>query len=314
MTSRKLGFLFLLLLVPGCEQSRDSYRSACISQSLQQPNLRNGVAVFTETDGSAGIVSITWRGKTRIATNSHYPAASLTKLLVAAEIKEVIATRRIRLDSPVEKLLPDHAFTGNNTKQVTVGHLLQHTSGIGNPRGADPLWFRHDSEPTPDCAAAAHYALAFPTEYPPGYRTTYSNVGYCLLANILLRLNEDDTSKPILEPELQRVLQSPHGGAGGWNAPLPSIYFALLATLPLEILPPPPLTLPDGSWYNHGWRWWPQPQAGPPWTHTGRLQGFLAVALTDGRNRLLVAHFDGDPADYHAAAEHFGRQAWACMT
>lgn len=316
MKNARPSWVFLLsfpLLIIGCTREDVYSRRACVAEALIQPSLQNGVAAFTETDGSTSSVGTSWHSKFRLQTNHPYHVASLTKLLVAAEIRNLIHAGSIELNTPVASLLPDHAFTGDNTRRITVRHLLQHTSGFGHPKSRDPLWYRQNTTPEPDCAAAARYLLTVPTEHPPGEQTSYSNTGYCLLAEVLLHLDTQQPSAGTLDAPFRRVLQSPYGGAGGWRASLPSAYAALHSTLPLEVLPHPPHPLSDGSWYNHGWRWWPQLQAGAPWTHTGRLQGFLAVALTDGRDRLLVAHFDGDPADFHATAARFGKQAWACM-
>lgn len=310
--SRRWGcrLLFLVAAVlSACGGGVEATRGACVQAALRQPGLINGVAAYSEEGGRIAAVSVGFKGGFRLRSKHRFHAASLTKPRVAHAIKVLADRGVIGLDSTVASNLPEHLFVGSGTRQVTVRELLQHTGGLGRADGLDALWYRAHDQERADCALAARYVLTLPTKGVPGERTEYSNAGYCLLAEILLR-HADNPAVADLAP----VLRSPYGGAGGWVATLTEIHRGLGETLPLQQLPAPPQTLPDGSWYSYGWRYWPQPLAGASWTHTGRLPGFLAVALTDGERELLVAHFEGDPPDYHAAAERFGRQAWRCMT
>lgn len=305
-------------LATGCS-TQETPRTRCIAGALRQPGLHNGVAAFTDSDRRTRLAHANWIGGLRLARDQRYAAASLTKPLVALEIKRLVDTRNIGLDTPIHTLLEDHTLHASNSNAgnrsgITVRHLLQHTAGLGHPAGLDPLWHHGtQAHPVADCHAAGRYALTHHSGVVPGEKTEYSNAGYCLLGEIVLN-QAASTPGTDLTPDLQRALASAYGGAGGWYGPLPALHRALLRTLPLEALPSPAQPLADGSWYNYGWRWWPSPDAGTHWTHTGRLPGLLAVALTDGQDRLLLAHFDGNPSDYHAAAARFGRQAWACMT
>lgn len=297
----------LVLLLAGCARSAGDPQAACIAQALRQPGLAHGVAAYTDSDGDLRTVSSGAWGKARLAVGYRYRAASLTKPRVAHAIRALEEQGVLRLDDTVATLLPELAFTGKGASAITVRELLQHTAGLG-PRARDPFWYRQGDGPLADCAAAARYVVAQPVRTPPGRATAYSNAGYCLLAEILLKHPER-----VADTDLLAVLRTPYGGAGGWSATLSGIHDGLRATLPAHDLPAPEGTLPDGSWYAYGWRHWPTLEAGAPWTHTGRLEGMLAIALTDGSEQVLVAHFDGDPADYHAAAARFGKDAWSCL-
>ena len=248
----------------------------------------------------------------RLAYGHRYRAASLTKPRVAWEVRRLAGRGALALDVPVRSLLPQLEFAAHGAGAVTVRQLLQHTAGLAPSGPGDPLFRRGAASVAgADCAAAARHVARHRPPHAPGRSTRYSNAGYCLLGEILLaRMDAQALAASGLEP----VLRSPLGAAGGWADTLAELHAGLHRTLPLERLDPPPQTLPDGSWYAYGWRYWPVPGAGAPWTHTGRLEGMVAVALTDGEDRLLVAHFDGDPGDHQAAAARFGRQAWPCMS
>jgi len=290
-----------VVLLGGCQPA--SERSQCVEQVLASFTLPSGTAVFTDTDGTLGYAPRTpsgWMRKQR-----QWPAASLTKPLVAAEIRRLIEADALRLDTPVAQALGrTHGRYDPALGHTTVRHLLQHTAGLDRASSGDPLW-REDGEP--DCSAAAARLLQGPLDYPPGQRVAYSNAGYCVLGEILKR------HAPRLDRDMRRVLQSGLGAAGGWSSPLDTLHGRLRSTLPIPPLAPM-ARLADGSYYTYGWRYWPAHQrTGAPWTHTGRLPRMLAVALSDGADALLVAHFSGDPADWEAASQDFNRKAWQCM-
>ena len=304
----KFGIAVLApVLLCTCYTPKDNGIQGCITAALEQPRLYNGVATYSLGEGAMETAYANLRGKWRLASRKTYPAASLTKPLVAHATKLHLAATRKSLDTPVDLLFPENLTERSNS--ITLRHLLQHSSGLGLLDGRDPLW-NTDSHGNAqiNCRAAVDITLNNPTRFPPGLKTEYSNAGYCVLGEILLYQKSGQ-----INHELRKVLLSGLGAAGGWRGTMQELHGGLKRTLPLSLLPPPQATLPDGSWYSFGWRFWPDRQSGAPWTHTGRLPGFLAVALTDGEERLLVAHFDGDPADYLASASRFGREAWRCL-
>lgn len=309
MTPVKLAaFICISVFLSSCHSPTEVNAKKCISAALQQPELSNGVAAFNLERDIIHTASANLNGWWRNATRRRYAAASLTKPRVAHAIRVRLASEDSQLDTKAGQFLPEpHQSQISNL--ITLRHLLQHTSGLGLPDGKDALW-SHGYPPPPqaNCKAAIQAVLNYPTLFTPGHKSEYSNAGYCVLGEILLH-NESEK----IEPGLRDALETGLGGAGGWRGTINDLHKGLSETLPLAVLPPPNVTLPDGSWYSFGWRFWPDQQSGAPWTHTGRLPGFLAVALTDGRQRLLVARFDGDPVDYHVSAARFGREAWRCL-
>jgi CubicO group peptidase (beta-lactamase class C family) len=162
------------------------------------------------------------------------------------------------------------------------------------------------TEPRPDCPAAADHILHAQFDFEPGERVAYSNAGYCLLGRILL-LHEGRL--PLAD---RAMLKTPLGAAGGWLSTPRELHARLLRTFPLRHIEPS-VALPDGSHYDFGWRHWQASNEGPPWTHFGRLPGLMTLAVTDGRTRLLVAYFDGDPRDVDQTSSRLARSAWRCM-
>jgi CubicO group peptidase (beta-lactamase class C family) len=297
MTPRKMLLLCAVILSAGCMRQGEDPRTACVKGALEQPELADGVAVFT-TQGVTGEAHSGWLNTSD--GDSVLDMASLTKPLVAAEVRRRIRAGRLDLEQPIRDLLPGTTLVPE-TASITLRQLLQHRAGFDRS-GGDPLF----AEAAPSCSGAARNVLGRRPERAAGEQVLYSNAGYCILGEILLK----DPSG--LEPGVVRALQSPLGAAGGWRGSLRQLHAALSATLPLTELPAAP-TLPDGSHYAYAWRSWPNTVDGPRWSHFGRLPGMLSLAVSDGEANLLVAHFTGDPGDVDAASAAAAKSLWRCM-
>ena len=109
-------------------------------------------------------------------TDTIYDLASLTKV-VSTTTLAMQAWERGELD-PGERLsrfFPE--FSEQNRQQVTLGHLLTHSSGLPAHR---PL-YKH----TCGTRNYLRQVLRVPLEYQPGSRSVYSDLGFILLGGIL---------------------------------------------------------------------------------------------------------------------------------
>lgn len=99
-----------------------------------------------------------------------YDLASLTKVIATTTaVMLLYEDGRIDLDAPVSRYLP--AFSGPGKENVTIRHLLTHTSGL--PAGGDT------SGPTPD--ASLWKAVTMPLKTRPGQVVEYSDIGFIVL-------------------------------------------------------------------------------------------------------------------------------------
>ncbi len=285
----------LLLAMVGCREASDE---TCLQSALRQPELTGGRVVLGERSGHRLFVDL--RDGSIARSPRPLRMASLTKPMVAGEIRRRVNAGVLSLDAPVSGLLPGHTFAAP-TGAITLRQLLQHQGGFDRSH-LDPVLI----DGRKACLAGVEYVAGRPPEQHPGRSILYSNVGYCLLGEILLR---DPRGLP---GSLQQALQNPLGGAGGWRTTLGETYDALRRTLPVQDLPSL-ITLPDGSYYGYGWKHWPAKSGSPAWTHFGRLPGMVSIAATDGHDRLLVAHFSGDPADPERTSQQAVRQLWRCV-
>jgi CubicO group peptidase (beta-lactamase class C family) len=143
--------------------------------------------------GAWGYASRAWKVPNTLDTL--FTTASVTKTFTATAILQMVEAGQMRLDQPVHSLVPLRDST--ISEEVTVAHLLTHTSGIGDyfPED-DEEWPRvFHTTPTYTLRRVADFLPLFirlPAAFAPGARFSYSNAGYVLLGRIIELLTGED--------------------------------------------------------------------------------------------------------------------------
>ena len=151
-----------------------------------------------------------------------YDAASLTKVVVTttlvAKLAEGDFAVPLDLDAPVERYLPEWASGPQPEwrRQVTVRHLLTHTSGL-------PA-FKEYWRTSKNKQDTLTKIFAEPLEYEPGTREIYSDLGIILMAEIVERLTGrtlDDLAKTYIFAPLamKDTMYRPPKNLWAWIAP-----------------------------------------------------------------------------------------------
>lgn len=106
--------------------------------------------------------------------------ASVSKVLVGTAVMRLVEAGHLRLDAPVSAYLPDFRFSVSGMEhQITLRHLLSHTSGLCTFRGD------FSSQEADGIERFVNEALpTYPLLLPPGIAWLYSNAGFALLAQI----------------------------------------------------------------------------------------------------------------------------------
>jgi len=107
-----------------------------------------------------------------------YELASATKPLVATAIMLLVQDGKIALEDHVGKFIEN---TPLSWKNMTVRHLLTHTSGVKDYLSDLRRDFSHDA-PSESIVRAA---IEAPLNFAPGEKWSYSNTGYVLLGVII---------------------------------------------------------------------------------------------------------------------------------
>jgi CubicO group peptidase (beta-lactamase class C family) len=109
-----------------------------------------------------------------------FDAASITKVMATTpSIWLLIERGRIELDAPVSRYIPE--FKGGWRDEMTIRHLLTHTSGLRPDLDLTPAWSGYDT--------AIRMAIAEEPRQRPGYTFRYSDINFELLGEIVRRVS-----------------------------------------------------------------------------------------------------------------------------
>ncbi|HSU14663.1 serine hydrolase domain-containing protein [Longimicrobium sp.] len=116
------------------------------------------------------------------SADARFLVYSLTKSFIAAAALRLVAAGELELDAPAGRWIPAVPLPDS----VTLRHLLQHTSGLGD-YGALPEYHaavRRGSKPWSDAEFLRRTGSCVPL-FAPGTSWAYSNVGYMLVRRVL---------------------------------------------------------------------------------------------------------------------------------
>ena len=132
-----------------------------------------------------------------------FEMASVTKMFTAAAVMLLVREGKADLDDEYAEYFPDYPYPG-----VTVRHLLTHTSGMPDDFETGtwvcPVW--ENEKRIPPCGEILRFIKdsGEKASHAPGETFRYTDIGYCLLANLVEKLSgvrfEDFLKKNILEP------------------------------------------------------------------------------------------------------------------
>lgn len=176
--------------------------------------IRNSMAAVSTVDesfnwsGAAGLANPAQ--KIPMTVDTPFYLASITKMFTATVIMLLFEQKKLALDDPMSKYLPEsliegiHLYQGTDyTQQVQIRHLLSHTSGIADyylekpPGGKSFFELLVADEATErtveDTIVRAREQLS--ANFVPGEKASYSDTNYQLLGFII----ESVTGKPLHE-------------------------------------------------------------------------------------------------------------------
>ncbi|GAB5554324.1 MAG: hypothetical protein Sapg2KO_39150 [Saprospiraceae bacterium] len=136
-----------------------------------------------------------------MSTSSLFHMASVSKPFVATAIVQLIEQGKIDLEEKLIHYLPYYTMADERYKDITIKHMLTHTSGI--PNIDDYEW----DKPQYDDGAAERYARSqknFELDFTPGEQYSYSNPAFDILCDVIAKTSgmtfEDYMKKNIFEP------------------------------------------------------------------------------------------------------------------
>jgi len=187
---------------------------------------------------------------TPVRSSTRFGTASLSKMFTAVAVLESAARGEVGLQDPVVEVLPDHKRPSTLRPEVTVHHLLSHTSGIADyfEEDEDLPGYQEDYaalwEQVPSAAVRQDLSLLplfadLPPVCPPGEAYHYSNAGYVLLGILLAHVS----GLPFGEAVTTRVFAPAGMTASGYPA-MDEVH----PDLAVGYLPP---STPEGPWRSN---------------------------------------------------------------
>lgn len=134
-----------------------------------KPVLQKGYGVANLATGAA------------VTQDTVFRIGSVTKQFTASAIMLLVQEGRLTLDQPVSQFFPTAPASW---KDITIRHLLTHTSGLHRDFPAQ-LLDRIDPHNLPSMDQLIKLAADAPLDYPAGAAQAYSNVGYHVLGFVI---------------------------------------------------------------------------------------------------------------------------------
>ncbi|HEY7022167.1 MAG TPA: serine hydrolase domain-containing protein [Ktedonobacterales bacterium] len=152
-----------------------------------------GVAVAVIRDGKTiyksgyGFAHLEWRQP--IGPETVLGLGSVTKPFTAQAVLLLEQQGKLRLDDEIIQYLPDYLPDApTHGREITIAHLLTHTSGIANFVTQPGFWPNTArAERTPEEVTALFADLA--PDFEPGEKYSYSNSAYVLLGRLIETLS-----------------------------------------------------------------------------------------------------------------------------
>jgi CubicO group peptidase (beta-lactamase class C family) len=177
-----------------------------IFQDFSQPGvpgasvmiIKDGMIVLAKGYGLANVEE-----KVPCGTNTNFRLASVTKQFTAMSVLILAEREQLSLDQSLTDLFPEFPAYG---RQITVRHLLTHTSGLLDYEDLIP---KGTELPVLDRDVLRLLMQQDKTYFPPGTKYRYSNSAYSLLA-LIIEARSGNTFAQFLQANIFRPLKMNH--------------------------------------------------------------------------------------------------------
>lgn len=153
-----------------------------IQESFELPGFAVGILKDDQVFYANGLGVQSLETQEPLTTQSLFHMASVSKPFVATAIMQLVEKGKVKLEDKLTDHLPYFKMKDKRYKKITIGQMLNHTSGI--PDVEDYEW----DKPQFDDGAAERFARSFtdsPLDFKPGKSFSYSNAAFDILAAVI---------------------------------------------------------------------------------------------------------------------------------
>ncbi len=253
----KSAITFLIFLISAISaQAQPGLRSDSFEKSVDDL-----VQAYTDLGIFSGVVLVAEEGKPVYhkafgladrstgrmnTTETRFDIGSMNKSFTKVAVLKLIHEDKLSMDDPLGKYLD--GFSREVSENVTIRHLLTHTSGFGDYHGPDYFDRSYDEK---KLWPIVEILKGMPLMFPPGEEQAYSNAGYVLLGAIMEKAAGKDFFDLINELVVQPLGLENTYLREKYNTPNRAIGYMLTMRGELEsndVFNDPPK--PDGGFYS----------------------------------------------------------------
>ena len=154
------------------DQRMHAFVEQRVSPSLAVTAVRGGDTVVARGYGWSDLEQ-----GTNASAETVYLYCSMTKLFTATALMQLRERGLVDLDREVRVYLPDFPLRHPSGREVTVRHLLSHSSGIANPIPVSWVHLAEEAAVNLDSFTRRLLAKYQRLTFEPGSRYAYSNLG-----------------------------------------------------------------------------------------------------------------------------------------
>ena len=177
-----------------CSEDSPSWLADTLKYQTRNNNAPANQIAYIESDGTLHHCENGYVGKHPLLSDSiteqtRFRYASVTKLWTADAILQLVKDGKLTLDTPLANIISEiDTPTDARINDITISQLLLHRAGFDRYSvfGQDMFNIGEDICPN-HIAGLNNITLGFD----PDSKTSYSNLGYCLLGEVVSRLNND---------------------------------------------------------------------------------------------------------------------------
>lgn len=159
--------------------------------------VRDGEVIY---DHAFGFGQIGGDVKQPLTETSRFRIGSITKMFTAIVIYQLVEEKRLKLEDPLDKFVPQIP----NASKITIAHILGHRSGIHNVFGDPTQGPWPADQPISKADLLARIAKG-PSDFEPGTKHRYSNSGYSVLGFVIEKVTGKAYEDVVNERVISRI-------------------------------------------------------------------------------------------------------------
>lgn len=177
----------LALLNNDCQGSAASWIKPIVSLATKQGNAPANQMVYISPKEEISRCSSGYREKPlisdKVTAKTRFRYASVTKLFTSDAILALIRQGKLQLKTRLVDVISIPEPKDQRVNEITIADLLSHRGGFDRLQQGSEDMFYYDREPL--CPNQLAKLSTIQLNFKPGTKVAYSNLGYCLLGEVI---------------------------------------------------------------------------------------------------------------------------------